>query len=186
MKIYTKAGDDGDTGLFAGPRVPKCNSRVEAYGTVDELNAALAAAVLQLEEAELKAQVVSIQHELFSVGAELATPQPAAHGLQFVTEGVISRLERMIDAFEEELPALDRFILPGGTPGAVALHLARTICRRAERRVVQLVLELGGEIAPELIKYLNRLSDLLFVMARVANHRSGAGDVPWEKPTATA
>jgi cob(I)alamin adenosyltransferase len=192
MKIYTKTGDAGETGLFAGPRVRKDDLRIEAYGTVDELNAVLglarsqgsgtaqqnAAEKLPMEIGELLAR---IQHTLFDLGAELATPDPKARGTSFVTPQEIERLENAIDTYEAKLPPLKTFILPGGTAGAAWLHLARTVCRRAERRVVSLADREGEKLSPQLVVYLNRLSDLLFVLARTSNQAAGEADMPWEK-----
>lgn len=178
MKIYTKTGDDGSTGVFGGPRVAKDDPRIEAYGTVDELNAALGLARSAALPADLDALVDRMQHELFDLGAELATPDPAKFNLRILGPTQITALESAIDEFEAQLPKLQQFILPGGSPAAAQLHAARTICRRAERRIVSLA---GLEpIASELIVYLNRLSDLLFVLARVANARAGRGDVAWK------
>ncbi|HTQ38755.1 MAG TPA: cob(I)yrinic acid a,c-diamide adenosyltransferase [Pirellulales bacterium] len=190
MKIYTKTGDAGDTGLFAGPRVRKDDLRIEAYGTVDELNAVLGlvrshATVGQAKlPAKIDAQLARIQHALFDLGAELATPDPKARGTSFVTPQEIGVLEQAIDGFEAQLPPLKTFILPGGTPGAAWLHLARTVCRRAERQVVTLAQREAGNFSPHVLVYLNRLSDLLFVMARAVNQLAGHPDVPWEKPSA--
>lgn len=180
MKIYTKTGDRGETGLFGGPRVRKNDPRVSAYGEVDELNAALGLVRAGVEDPELEAHLARIQEELFRVGAELATPQgaKARSAVPSVEERAISRLETAIDAWEEELPRLTRFVLPGGTRTAAALHLARCTCRRAERQVVALAAE--AEVAPAVLAYLNRLSDFLFVAARLANHRAGRPEVEWE------
>lgn len=179
MKIYTKTGDAGETGLFGGPRVRKSDHRVEAYGEVDELNAALGVVRAQVEDPELERHLARIQDELFCVGAELATPHgaKARSAIPPVEPGWLERLEAAIDAWEAELPPLRQFVLPGGTRTAAALHLARCVCRRAERRVVALAAE--AEIAPATLAYLNRLSDLLFVAARIANHRAGRAETPW-------
>jgi cob(I)alamin adenosyltransferase len=180
LKIYTKTGDQGETGLFAGPRVPKNHPRVAAYGDVDELNAALGVAVAEKPPAKMRDLLAGIQHDLFSVGAELATPDPARQDNR-VSEARIDDLEAAIDEWETALPALKEFILPGGGRLGAALHLARTVCRRAERSVVALA---AGETSFDLrpLRYLNRLSDLLFVLARAANHQAGLGDIPWRKP----
>lgn len=180
MKIYTKTGDDGATGLFGGDRVPKTDARVRAYGEVDELNAVLGLARSALPAGDGMADVLqSIQSELFDVGAELATtPSRAAKGdVPLIAEADVQRLERTIDAYEERLAPLASFILPGGSAAAAQLHVARTVCRRAERAVVAL----GGEgpVRGEVLRYLNRLSDLLFVLAREANRAAGVDDVPW-------
>jgi len=182
MKIYTKTGDDGQTGLFGGPRVSKDAPRIEAYGTVDELNSVLGLARAETLPESIDALLATIQSELFSLGAELATPNPAAKGTHLIGPGHIQRLEQAIDEYESQLEPLKQFILPGGTTGAATLHLARTICRRAERRLVTLVHSCSESISPELLVYLNRLSDLLFVLARAANHAAGVTDVPWAKP----
>ncbi len=176
--IYTKTGDGGDTGLFGGGRIGKEDVRVEAYGQVDELNSVLGLARAEgLGEMDALAQ--ALQDQLFTVGAILATPagsKASTHLPVLKTEWVTS-MERAIDAFDQELAPLTAFILPGGTKSASALHLARTVCRRAERRTVPLLRE--GKVDPLVIVYLNRLSDLLFTMARVANLRAKVSDVPW-------
>jgi cob(I)alamin adenosyltransferase len=179
VKIYTKTGDAGETSLFDQTRVLKSDARVDAYGEVDEMNAALGVARAAGLDAEIAAIVEELQKDLFALGARLA--DPSARIAPRVTKAAIgdahiARLEQTIDRLEQELPPLKRFILPGGTPAGAVLHLARTICRRAERRVVAL-----GSDAVEraVIVYLNRLSDLLFVMARVVNHRSGAPETEW-------
>jgi cob(I)alamin adenosyltransferase len=189
MKIYTKTGDSGETGLFAGPRVRKDDLRIEAYGTVDELNAVLglarsAAATSSAQHklpSEIDSLLATIQHTLFDLGSQLATPDPKARGTNFVTTRQIETLEQAIDRFESQLPPLKNFILPGGAPAAAWLHLARTVCRRAERRVVTLMHRKQKNVLPEALIYLNRLSDLLFVLARAANQSAGQADVPWEK-----
>ena len=180
MKIYTKTGDKGETGLFDGTRVPKDATRVDAYGSVDELNAVLGGAVAFLEDAEIADILRQIQRDLFAVGARLADPRLGREGKsdkdRFGADRV-TRLEEIIDRFEAELPPLRRFILPGGSRAGALLHLARTVCRRAERRIVTLAREI--EIQPVVITYMNRLSDLLFVLARAANHRARAEEIPW-------
>jgi cob(I)alamin adenosyltransferase len=180
VKIYTKTGDRGDTGLFGGPRVKKSDPRVEAYGDVDELNASLGVVRAIVEDPELDAELGRIQSELFCVGAELATPHDAkAHSaIPPVDPAWTARLERAIDAWSAEVPPLTRFVLPGGTRTAAALHVARTVCRRAERRAVSLAAEV--EVAAELLAYLNRLSDLLFAAARLANHRASRDEPTWD------
>ncbi len=180
MKIYTKTGDAGETGLFGGPRVKKTDRRVESYGEIDELNAAIGAARALVEDPEIDAQLGLIQGELFCVGAELATPHgaKARSAIPPVEAGWTARLERAIDAWTGELPALSKFVIPGGTRTAASLHLARTVCRRAERRAVALAAEV--EIDPTVLAYLNRLSDLLFVAARLANHRARKDEPLWD------
>ncbi|WNG20340.1 cob(I)yrinic acid a,c-diamide adenosyltransferase [Cystobacter fuscus] len=185
MKIYTKTGDTGETGLFGGGRVRKDSVRVDAYGEVDELNATLGLARSLSMPSDLDALLQRLQEQLFTVGAVLATP-PGTKASGFIPPlkaEWISDMERAIDTFEGELSPMTHFILPAGVQAAAALHLARTVCRRAERRVVTALSE--GEASKDAVAYLNRLSDLLFVMARVANRRAGVEDVKWiaEKPT---
>lgn len=181
MKIYTRTGDAGDTGLFGGGRVPKDDDRVQAYGDVDELNAAIGFARAIESLPRIDEVLVSVQRDLFGIGALLATPDPDRMRQQLakarVDDGRISELERAIDDGERELEPLRAFVVPGGTPKAAALHVARTVCRRAERRAVHLAREV--EIPSLVVIYLNRLSDLLFVLARVAGRRGGAGEVTW-------
>jgi cob(I)alamin adenosyltransferase len=181
MKIYTKTGDTGHTGLFGGGRVPKDDVRVEAYGDVDELNAVIGMARAVEIMPRIDEVLVSIQRDLFAIGALLATPdrdKMAQHlDKARIDESRIAELERAIDDGETELEPLKAFILPGGAPKAAALHVARTVCRRAERHVVRLQREI--DLPSLAIIYLNRLSDLLFVLARVANRRAGAGEVTW-------
>ncbi len=179
MKIYTKTGDRGETGLFGGPRVRKDDPRIEAYGTVDELNAVLGLARCEPLDGPLDALLASIQNELFDLGAELATPDPQRSGTRILAAAHIARLEAAIDQHEAALEPLKAFILPGGTRAAALLHLARTVCRRAERRLVTLADR--EPISADLIIYLNRLSDLFFVLARAANRAAGLPDVPWKK-----
>jgi cob(I)alamin adenosyltransferase len=180
MKIYTRTGDQGDTGLFGGGRVPKDHPRVAAYGDVDELNSALG--VVRAGAAGLFEPLLeSIQRDLFSIGGQLATPKPerVQKSLQktILLPERIAEFERAMDEADAELSPLRAFVLPGGTPTAAALHLTRTVCRRAERSVVHLA---QSEPLPELlVVYLNRLSDLLFTLARLANHRAGVSDVTW-------
>ncbi len=180
MKIYTRTGDDGTTGLLGSGRVGKDDPRIESYGTVDELNAVLglARAVGGLD-ADADGRVARLQDDLFAVGAALADPNPGGRFHDAVGPGLAARLESEIDELEGELPPLTRFILPGGSPAAAQLHLARTICRRAERHVVRLGHLPGSAVPPDLVAYLNRLSDFLFVLARAVNCRSGVADVPW-------
>ena len=178
MKIYTKTGDAGETSLFDGTRVRKNDARVEAYGEVDELHAWLGLVRASRIDAALDEAVVQIQRDLFALGAQLA--DPADRLAPRVTKAVIGdpdvdRLEHLIDRLEEEVPPLRRFILAGGTPAGAAFHVARTVCRRAERRMVAL----EPPIDPVLLRYVNRLSDLLFVLARVVNLRGGARETEW-------
>ena len=179
MKIYTKAGDRGETRLLGGARVPKDHPRVAAYGDVDETNAALGA-VRALAEAPLEALLFSIQKDLFAIGAQLADPThkvASKRAKAAVTAAHVRRLEKAIDSREAKLPPLRSFVLPGGTPAAALLHQARTVCRRAERSVVTLARE--ADVDPRIIVYLNRLSDLLFVLARFENHLAGRDEDRW-------
>ncbi len=180
MKIYTKTGDSGETGLLGGSRVRKSDARVEAIGDVDELNASVGAARALVEDPEIDRQLASVQEELFCVGAELATAADAKGRAAFppVDARWTTRLERAIDVWDAELPPLDRFVLPGGMRTAAALHLARTVCRRAERSVVALAAQ--AEMAPAVLAYLNRLSDFLFVAARLANARARRDEPLWD------
>jgi cob(I)alamin adenosyltransferase len=179
MRIYTRGGDDGTTQLLGAGRRPKDDQRVTAYGSVDELNAALGLALGQPLPGRLAEQLAVIQHDLFTLGAELATlPGQQSASLPRLPAGWIDRLERWIDVHEAGLPPLRNFILPGGSPAAAALHLARCICRRAEREVV--ALSRREPVGPLPLGYLNRLSDFLFVASRVANAGAGQADVPWQ------
>jgi cob(I)alamin adenosyltransferase len=180
MKIYTKTGDRGETGLFGGPRVRKDADRIEAYGTVDELNAALGLARSDGLPRETDELLERVQNELFSLGAELASPDPQRSGTALIGPAQVAELEQAIDQNELPLEPLQEFILPGGVRGAGCLHLARTICRRAERRLVTLAA--AEPVSAHLVEYLNRLGDLLFVLARVVNLRSGLADVRWKRP----
>jgi cob(I)alamin adenosyltransferase len=180
MKIYTKTGDSGETGLFRGPRVSKNDPRVRAYGDVDELNALLGLVITEVEQSEIQSLLSSLQHQLFEVGADLATPpQPSEEAGLRIPATLVEDLEKEIDRYEESLPPLQNFILPGGSRAGALLHLARTICRRAERTVTRL--QKGQTINPEVLRYLNRLSDLLFVLARTENQKSGSPEVAWKK-----
>lgn len=179
MKIYTRTGDSGETGLWGGIRVTKDSPRVQAYGTVDECNAALGLARAAGLAPELDQLIAQLQNQLFVVGADLATPGEATN-IPRIGAAEIAFLEQHIDALEESLEPLRQFILPGGTMAAAYLHLARTVCRRAERWAVSLSHE--EEIGAYVVVYLNRLSDLLFVAARAANARAGMPDVPWVSP----
>lgn len=180
-KIYTKTGDRGETGLFGGGRVSKDHVRVAAYGDVDELNAVIGVARAVAPAEYYGTLLETIQRDLFSIGGHLATPDPerVREALEKATlpPDRILEFEAAIDTADEELPALRAFVLPGGTPKAAALHHARTVCRRAERSVVALA---RADEVPELfLRYLNRLSDLLFTLARLSNHREGTGDLTW-------
>jgi len=178
MKIYTRTGDEGETSLFDGTRVPKNDARVDAYGDVDELNAWLGLARSSLLERDLDEALSNIQRDLFAVGAELADPSEKIASRvtkAAITDGDVERLEQLIDRLESELEPLRRFILAGGAPAGAALHVARAVCRRAERRIVALQPRPGGT----LIRYVNRLSDLLFVLARAVNKRSGKAETEW-------
>ena len=179
MRIYTKTGDAGETSLFGGGRVGKDAARVDAYGELDELNAVLGLVRAEVDDRELDALLERLQVELFTVGAVLATPRDtkAAGVIPQVEAAWIEAQERDIDRLDATLPAMTHFILPGGSRASASLHLARTVCRRVERRVVPLLR--SGEIGAEVGIYLNRLSDLLFVLARVVNHRAGVADVKW-------
>jgi cob(I)alamin adenosyltransferase len=179
MKIYTRTGDGGQTGLFGGARVDKDDSRVEAYGTVDELNSCIGVARALGVSAQTDAALLHIQNDLFTVGAELACVPGKERSLRMVLVGEadIARLEGYIDQSEEPLAPLKSFVLPGGNPSAAELHRARTVCRRAERRT--LTAGRSSAIRGEVVIYLNRLSDLLFVLARHENHVAGIVDIPW-------
>ncbi|MAV35717.1 MAG: ATP:cob(I)alamin adenosyltransferase [Planctomycetaceae bacterium] len=181
MKIYTRTGDAGETGLFAGPRVTKDDTRIEAYGSIDELNAAIGWARCELS-GEWDALLAQIQHELFAIGAELATPDPAAHDTALVGDAHVHALEQAIDRVSKDLAPLRQFILPAGSRAVSGLHLARAICRRAERRLVTLATAPQMQMSPTLLGYVNRLSDLLFAMARAVTRSEGRDDVGWEKP----
>jgi cob(I)alamin adenosyltransferase len=182
-KIYTRRGDDGSTGLFGGPRVRKDDLRVAAYGDADELNSALGMAREELRDErqkDLAAIVDRLQSELFTLGSELATPdaEAAPKEVPRITAEHVARLENEIDRLTAELPPMRNFILPGGSRAGAALHLCRTVCRRAERTTVELSRE--SRVSAEALAYLNRLSDLLFVMARAANLRAGGIEIPWK------
>ncbi|HZX90918.1 MAG TPA: cob(I)yrinic acid a,c-diamide adenosyltransferase [Rudaea sp.] len=172
-KIYTKTGDDGTTGLGDGTRVPKDSARVAAYGTVDELNSSIGIVLAQEIPAAIREALTQIQHDLFDLGGELCIP-----GMVMVNEADVERLEQTLDGFNADLPALKDFILPGGGMAAACCHLARTVCRRAEREVV--TLSRSETVRPEAVRYLNRLSDLLFVLSRVLARASGHGEVLWQ------
>ena len=188
MKIYTKTGDKGKTSLFSGERVSKANSRVEAYGDVDELNSVLGtlAASFSEDAPDVRRAVEQVQRELFCVGGRLATTPDSAHfeELPELDEGAVKRLETEIDRMQKALPPLKGFIIPGGHPSACRAHVARTVCRRAERHLIAMLetTDLGptGEKLSRMGTYLNRLSDYLFVLARYCNHLHGVKDTLWE------
>ncbi len=181
MKIYTKTGDAGDTGLFGGGRVPKDDVRVAAYGDVDELNSAIGLARATPPTDLCDGLLQSIQRDLFAIGGHLASPDPVkvreALAKADLSEARVNAMESAIDAADAELAPLRAFVLPGGTAKAASLHLARTVCRRAERSLVRL--SHAAEVHPLFLTYLNRLSDLLFTLARLSNHRDGRPDVTW-------
>lgn len=189
MKLYTKTGDKGQTGLFGGQRVSKADPRVEAYGTVDELNSHLGHVITEAQRADSKlivAVLTKVQSRLFEIGADLATPRTADETTEDsedtalvprITQEQVEELERHLDVNQDKLPDMACFILPGGTELACRLHIARTVCRRAERLVVALDAE--QPIGQFVVQYLNRLSDLLFAFAREANHDAGVDDIPW-------
>jgi len=182
MKIYTKTGDRGETGLFGGERVSKSSLRIEAYGTVDELNAYIGLAVTRVTESSIKFLLEKIQNQLFTIGADLATPKNKKNeklNIKRTPEIFPLGIEKEIDKYEEKLEPLKSFILPGGSTGAAQLHICRTITRRAERRVVALNNE--EKIGENIIIFLNRLSDLFFVLARYENAVSGTPDVKWDQ-----
>jgi len=182
MKIYTRTGDGGETGLYAGPRVGKDTARIEALGTIDEVNAVLGLARAEGLAVAPDAILERIQNELFEVGAELSTPDPVAQRTRTIGPAHVQALESDIDRLESGLAPLVGFILPGGTRAAAVLHVARTVCRRAERRLAGLIREAPGEVSLVLMAYLNRLGDLLFVLARAANAQAGVPDVARENP----
>lgn len=174
MRIYTRSGDQGKTNVLDG-RFTKDDIRIEANGTIDELNACLGEAIGRSNQQDLNQMLRSIQHQLFQLGGDLARVQKKEN--YFVHSSMVKQLEQWIDQFDRECPELQQFILPGGTPLATALHLCRVVCRRAERRVVTLSRE--SEVNPEICRYLNRLSDLLFVLARLANVRAGVQEIKY-------
>jgi len=178
MRIYTKTGDRGETGLLGGVRVPKSHRRVEAYGAVDELNAFLGLVRATLD-GEIGGLLAEIQRDLFTIGAQLADVRREGKrsAREDLPEERIAHLEAVIDRYEETLPPLRAFILPGGTREGALLHLVRTVCRRAERRIVALDRE--EQVSPVILAYLNRLSDLLFVLARAVNRQAGVEEIPW-------
>jgi len=172
-KIYTRTGDDGTTGLGDGMRVPKDHTRVEAFGTVDELNSVIGLLLCEVLDDDMRVVLTHIQHTLFDLGGELCIP-----GRSVIAEAQVTDLENTLDQLNTDLAPLKEFILPGGTRAAALCHVARSVCRRAERRVY--TLSRNEAVAPASLKYLNRLSDLLFVLARALNHASGTPDVLWQ------
>ena len=176
-RIYTRTGDKGETGLAGSARIPKDSLRVKAYGNVDELNSALGLARAFLKDKEVDSLLEKLQNDLFVAGAELAAPGQGIQDVPRVTKEMIDALEQMIDKLQEELPPLTAFILPSGGQTGAILHFARSVARRAERSIVQL--SKAENVGEHLIAYMNRLSDLLFVVARVVNHREGKGEVEW-------
>ena len=186
-KIYTKGGDHGQTGLFGGQRVPKDHLRLHTYGTFDELNAVIGLVLAEPmlhEDSRVRATLSRVQSELFQLGAELATPPGKTVSIRLIQGSDIEGLEKEIDQMESRLEPLKTFILPGGTRAAAAMHLARTVCRRAERELV--VLNRSEPVRTEVLGYVNRLSDFLFVAARMANSELKVADTPWIAPTQNA
>jgi len=179
-RIYTRTGDKGETGLLGGERVPKDSLRVQAYGNADELNSVIGLARALLKDREVDSVLENVQRDLFVVGADLAAPQEANGDGSRVTKDMVAFLERTIDKFQDELPPLTVFILPGGTQAGAILHFARSVARRAERSIV--ALSKAERVNENLIPYVNRLSDLLFVIARVINFREGTREVEWHSP----
>ena len=179
MKIYTRTGDQGSTSLLGNKRVPKSDLRLATYGTVDELNAVLGLARAEGLSSRCNEIVLRLQNQLFDLGAELATPDPGDRGTEFLQPGDIAQQETIINEMKKGLAPLTAFILPGGTRAAATLHLARCVCRRAEREIVALAAE--SPLRDVVLEFINRTSDLLFVLARTANAEAGTADVPWEK-----
>ncbi|MEM9658039.1 MAG: cob(I)yrinic acid a,c-diamide adenosyltransferase [Planctomycetota bacterium] len=179
MKIYTRVGDDGRTALIGGQRVAKSDRRIAAYGSVDELNAQLGVCRAHALPAEMDASIERIQHEMFAIGAELAAPQADQRDLAQLSDRDVQRLESEIDQFEASLSPLTNFILPAGSSAAASLHVARCVCRRAEREVVSLTE--SSDVRGVILGYLNRVGDFLFVLARSANAAAGVTDVAWKK-----
>jgi cob(I)alamin adenosyltransferase len=179
MKIYTGTGDTGTTGLIKGGRVSKSDIRISTYGTIDELNAALGFSITEITTVDINSNLRSIQNDLFVLGSDLASPLKFQDKDDFerLDESYIKNLEELIDRFEEKLPELTEFILPGGSKGSAHLHLSRTICRRAERSAVEL--SANEDIGSFVVKYLNRLSDLLFVLSRFENSSNDTADITW-------
>lgn len=182
MKIYTKGGDKGETGLFGGERVSKDSLRIDSYGTIDELNSFIGLAIIEVKDGDIKKLLSRIQNQLFTLGSDLATPDTERNkkfNVPRVKEDLVLELEKEIDMFESRNDEIRFFILPGGTKGSTLLHICRTICRRAERNVVSL--SKTEEINTNIIIYLNRLSDLFFVLGRYENKINGVEDIKWEK-----
>jgi cob(I)alamin adenosyltransferase len=179
MKIYTRSGDDGTTGLYGGGRVPKCDPRIEAVGVVDELNAQLGIVRTLPHSQEYDVILGLLQNQMFDLGAELATPDVVGHGTDSLQDTHVAQVESWIDQFEARLEPLRTFILPGGSPAAAGLHFGRCICRRAERQMV--ALSQTTNVREMALRYMNRVGDLLFVMARAANAELGQPDVAWSK-----
>jgi cob(I)alamin adenosyltransferase len=179
MKIYTKFGDSGETALYGGTRIPKDALQIEAIGTVDELNAYIGYACTMIDDADISDLMVRIQNHLFALGADLATPKTHTKSNDIrISSDFTSEMETAIDTLSDELPPLKNFILPGGCPAGSVLHVTRAVCRRSERCVVRLTQE--TDVNPEIIRSLNRLSDLLFILARVVNHRSQVPEPIWK------
>ena len=179
MKIYTKTGDDGTTGLYGGIRVSKSHPRIKACGAVDELNALIGVCRAHGPSSKLDPILAHLQNQLFDLGAELASPDASSKGTDFLQDSDVTQLEAWIDQFEPILPELKTFILPGGIFVAADLHLARCVCRRAEREMVELHEQ--SSLRETVLLFVNRLGDLLFVLARAANAESGVADMPWRK-----
>jgi cob(I)alamin adenosyltransferase len=182
MKIYTKTGDNGTTGLFGGKRVNKNDLRIDAYGTIDELNSMLGVTDTEVKTAEIKEEINIIQNELFVVGSDLSSPvssEPKKFDVPRINDSHIERIEKRIDYFQDQLPELKSFILPGGNKGASLLHLSRSICRRSERKIA--ALSQNENIGNFILKFVNRLSDFLFVLARFENFKTDTPEVKWKK-----
>ena len=179
MKIYTRTGDQGETGLYGGARIAKNDPRMAAIGAVDELNAVLGLARAEGVSTPLDTVLARLQNQMFDLGAELATPDAADRGVDRLQESDVAELESVIDQLENDLPPLQTFILPGGAKPAAILHMARSVCRRAEREIV--ALSRNATIREIVLKFVNRVGDLLFVLARTANAEAGQPDVPWDK-----
>lgn len=184
MKIYTRSGDDGTTGLFSGARVAKASARIDAHGAVDELNSLLGVARSLGPQPPVDERLVAMQRTLFAAGADLATPEDATPAIPRISETDVTRLEAGIDEMDATLPPLRSFILPGGTPAAAQIQLARAVARRAERDVLRVAA--GEAVNPILSVYLNRLSDYLFTLARWENHLAGRAEEPWVPDTKNA